>query len=181
MAKDLLFGAAYLSLVWIVAIALVATAAAVAIGGRRDADGSPSTTRVRAIWLGAAVAAVVALTLQPGPGGIDAPLPSILSPISPLRAPDALANVALYLPVGFFAVSVWRSKPHPIVWATVLALALSLAIEFAQLVLPISRSAEIHDVIFNTLGGLIGAVAACWVLQWSGTSDQHASRSLSRH
>jgi VanZ family protein len=180
VAKDLHFGAAYLSLVWIVAVALVATGAVLALGRRKGADERAVVGRVQAIWLSAALAAVAALTLQPGPGGFDAPLPSILNPISPLRVPDAVANVVLYLPVGFFAASVWRSKPHPMVWATGLAFALSLLIEFAQLVVPISRSAESHDVVFNTIGGLIGALAACWALRRSGTSERHSSRSLNR-
>ena len=40
--------------------------------------------------------------------------------------------------------------------ATVLAFGVSLSIEFAQLILPIGRSAQIYDVDFNTAGGLVG-------------------------
>ena len=112
------------------------------------------------MWLVASVAVVAVLTLQPGPGGFGAPLPSILNPFSRLYGADAIVNAILYVPVGFFAAVVWRLKTRPIVWATGFAFSVSLVVEFAQLVLPISRSAQFQDLVFNTLGGLVGALAA---------------------
>jgi VanZ family protein len=34
-----------------------------------------------------------------------------------------------------------------------------------QLVLPINRAASIHDVMFNTLGGFLGGLAAVFVVR----------------
>ena len=54
-------------------------------------------------------------------------------------------------------------------------------IEMAQWVLPINRAASIHDVLFNTLGGLAGGMAAILVLQVverSGRSAEGLSSEL---
>jgi glycopeptide antibiotics resistance protein len=77
---------------------------------------------------------------------------------------DALDNLVLFMPVGFFAALWWRSKPRPVVWAVSLAFTVSFAIEMTQLVLPIDRAASIHDVMFNTLGGLVGAMVGILVV-----------------
>jgi glycopeptide antibiotics resistance protein len=147
----------------IAAIALVASGVVIAVSRQRGADRDFIVDRLVMVWLMAALAAVAILTLQPGPGGFDAARPAKLSPFSPLNRRDALANLLLYLPVGFFAVSLWRSKSRPVVWATGFALSVSLTIEFAQWVLPIDRASTTHDVLFNTAGGFIGAVAGAVV------------------
>ena len=75
---------------------------------------------------------------------------------------DLLANVAVYLPLGFFLTLALRRLPWrytaPIL-AILLSGSLSLALEAVQNWLP-SRVPSSLDLLCNTLGGLIGAVAA---------------------
>lgn len=154
-----------LSGVWIAAFALVASGLVIGFSRQRGADRDSIVDRLVTVWLMAALAGVAILTLQPGPDGFDAARPAILSPFSPLNRRDALANLVLYLPVGFLAVFRWRSKSRPIVWATGFAFSVSLAVELAQWVLPIDRAGTTHDVLFNTAGGFIGAVAGAVVVR----------------
>ena len=165
MLSGLRFGSSVLSLIWIPAITLAASGVVIALSRRRGADRTTTMDWLVMVWLLAAVAAAAILTLQPGPQAFDGARPSILNPISRVDVRDAVANVMLYLPVGFFAALFRRSKPRPVVWATGLALSLSLLIESAQLLLPIDRAATTHDVIFNTVGGFIGAVAGTIVVR----------------
>lgn len=73
----------------------------------------------------------------------------------------SLLNVALFLPFGFlgsgYACKVGRGKRLLIV--TSLSLAASLVIELLQLALPVNRVCDVDDLLFNTLGGLLGCVA----------------------
>jgi glycopeptide antibiotics resistance protein len=83
----------------------------------------------------------------------------------------------LFLPVGFFAALWWRSTSRPVVWAAGLAFTVSFAIEITQLVLPINRAASIHDVMFNTLGGLVGAMVGMLVVRMVRRSQLSADAS----
>jgi hypothetical protein len=163
MVIELRLGSTLLSGIWIAAIALVASGFVIGFSRGRWADRDSIVDRLVTVWLMAALAGVAILTLQPGPGGFDAARPAILSPFSRLDVPDALANLVLYLPVGVFAVFRWRSESRPVMWATGFALSVSLAVELAQRVLPIDRAATTDDVLFNTVGGFIGAVAGAVV------------------
>lgn len=170
-----------MAVIWIVPVAVVAGVVVVAASRRRGADWEVVAHRLVMVGLLAALTAAAVLTLQPLGGGFDAPRSSSFNPISPIRRKDALDNVLLFLPVGFFAVLWWRSKPRPVVWATGLAFSASFVIEMAQWVLPINRAASIHDVLFNTLGGLAGGIAAILVLQVverSGRSAEGLSSEL---
>lgn len=141
---------------WIGAVALVVSIA-VGVGLlRRGASREMVTDRVVAVWLAAALVAVAILTLRPLAAEFNVADPQ-LNPLPPINARDAFDNVMLYVPVGFFAAILWRSRPNPVFRALVLVLATSLALEVAQWVLPINRAASIHDVLFNTIGGLAGA------------------------
>jgi VanZ family protein len=168
---DYYFGSPVVTVAWIVAVAVVISGGAVAISHRRGADRAAIVERLEVVWLIAAVGAVALLTLQPGPGGLGSALPQNVSPVSNPSLSDALANVVLYLPVGFFATLVWRRRARPVAWATGLAFSVSLSIEAAQWLLPIGRASETRDVIFNTLGGLIGAVAGTLVARHGHRSD----------
>lgn len=165
MGKQLHFVSITVSLAWIAVITLAINIAMTAVLRRRGSGYGSIADRLQVVWLIAAIAAVVVMTLQPGPDGFGAPLPSLPNPLAPVVVPDAVANVVLYLPLGFTATLLWKSKPHRVFMATGLAFCVSLAIELAQWILPISRSAQIHDVIFNTLGGFVGGVAAALVLR----------------
>lgn len=68
------------------------------------------------------------------------------------------ANIAMFLPLGFLLTLLFR---HP--WyGTLLALALSVAVEVVQIVIP-DRVASVRDIVANALGAAIGALLA-WLL-----------------
>ena len=144
--------------VWILGITVAVSMVVAGVSTHRGADRGAIVQRILTVWFVASLVGVALLTLQPGPSGFDDPLPSIFNPISPLSTGDAIANTMLYVPVGLFAALLWRAKPRVVAFASGLALAVSLTIELAQRVFPIERAATTHDVIFNALGGFIGAV-----------------------
>ena len=63
-----------------------------------------------------------------------------------------IANIGIFLPVGFFAALLWR---RPRWYRSLLAgLCSSCNIEFIQFF--IGRSSDIDDVLLNTAGSLMG-------------------------
>ncbi|MDD2884020.1 MAG: VanZ family protein [Dechloromonas sp.] len=77
---------------------------------------------------------------------------------------DLLANVAVYLPLGFFltlALRPWPGRYTAPSLAVLLAALLSLGMESLQNWLP-SRVPSNLDLLCNTLGGLLGAAWAQW-------------------
>lgn len=72
---------------------------------------------------------------------------------------DVVGNVLLFLPLGltFAAASTRPGRWARLGAATLSALLLSLSIEVLQLAMP-SRASDVDDVLFNTLGALVGAV-----------------------
>ncbi len=156
MLKELYFWSTLLSVGFVVAVALAAGAILAAVSHNRGTDRIRIRRRLEWVWLAASIGVVAILTLQPGPDGFGSPLPALLDPLSGFVARDALANLVLYVPVGFLAALLWRTSRRPVVWATALAFGVSFSIEFAQLILPIGRSAQFYDVVFNTVGGLVG-------------------------
>jgi VanZ family protein len=72
---------------------------------------------------------------------------------------DVVGNIVVFVPLGFgLAGALRQAKLGPTIWLAGLAgFTLSLIIELTQLIVP-SRSTDIDDLIFNTLGALIGAV-----------------------
>ena len=103
---------------WIVAVAVVISGATVAISRRRGADRAAIVERLEMVWLIAAVGGVAILTLQPGPGGFGSALPPTRNPVSSATLSDTIANIVLYVPVGFFATLVWRRSERRVAWAT---------------------------------------------------------------
>src|SRR5574343_498498 len=78
---------------------------------------------------------------------------------------DLLANVAIYLPLGFFLTLAFSRLPGRItgaILAILLAGGVSFCLESIQTWLP-SRVPSNLDLACNTLGGLIGAAWATWV------------------
>jgi len=71
---------------------------------------------------------------------------------SPLFIRNVIGNVLLFVPFGLFATYyVKNNKVYPTLF---LSLLVSCSIEFAQSA--IGRTADIDDVILNTLGGILG-------------------------
>ena len=68
------------------------------------------------------------------------------------------ANVMMFAPLGFLLSLLFRHAW----WGVALALALSVAAELAQLVIP-SRQAHLRDVLANVLGAALGAALA-WLI-----------------
>lgn len=163
MFTGLPFGSTFLSVIWIPFLAVLASAAVIGVSHRHGSDRDSVRDRLVLVWFVTAVGTVLLLTLQPGPEGFGRARPSILNPVSPFAGKDALANVVLFLPVGFFAGLCWRAKSHSVAWVTGFVFVLSLSVEFAQKVLPIDRAASTPDVLYNVLGGFAGAVAAALI------------------
>lgn len=160
---ELRFAPTFVHIPWISAFALIATGVVIWVSVRHGSDHRATVDRILTVWLVAALVVVAYLTLQPGPNGLVGARPSIFNPMSRLDREDAIANVLLYIPVGLFAALLWRSKTWIVVRATGFVFAVSFTIEFAQRALPLDRAATTHDVVFNTLGGLAGAVVGALV------------------
>lgn len=78
---------------------------------------------------------------------------------------DLIANVAVYLPLGFFTTLALKGLPgrfSALMLATILAGCASLGLEAVQTWLP-SRVPSNLDLACNTLGGLLGAAWAQYV------------------
>lgn len=69
---------------------------------------------------------------------------------------NVVGNIALFVPLGFLSIIAWRRS---ILIVTAAALVMSILIETAQFVLG-ERWVDIDDVILNTTGGFLGALAA---------------------
>jgi VanZ family protein len=75
---------------------------------------------------------------------------------------DVIVNIGAYVPLGFLlARSFMRRVPHrrAVVLAMFTSFAVSVAMESAQMFMP-SRIASNVDVLTNSIGGVIGALAA---------------------
>jgi hypothetical protein len=118
--------------------------------------------RVRALLVLASAAAVGAMTLPPGPF-TGHPSWSRIQWI-PFLDPsggmiDDVENVILFLPFGFSLACHWRLRSFVIGRVLVCAAALSACGEFYQVFCP-NRYPSVTDVLNNTLGAMIGALAA---------------------
>jgi glycopeptide antibiotics resistance protein len=125
----------------------------------------PMMRLISALFLGAWLVATLAFTLRaayPLPGQVvtDNVVPFTTIRIyldnldSAFWVSQAVGNVLLMLPIGLFGPLVlpWLDR-----WwrVALLAAALSSCIELAQLLVP-DRSADVDDVLLNTLGALLG-------------------------
>jgi VanZ family protein len=72
---------------------------------------------------------------------------------------DVWANVLAYLPLGFFIALIWRPLRTATAVAVGLTALLSLGMESLQMLLP-SRDASLWDLLANSAGGALGALAA---------------------
>ena len=73
---------------------------------------------------------------------------------------DWLANVLLYIPLGFFSIQILRNRPgwSHVLLATLVAGMLSTCMEVAQFY-DATRDSCLSDISANTTGALLGAVA----------------------
>ena len=75
--------------------------------------------------------------------------------------PDVTVNILGFVPLGVFVA--WRRRPRALLIAACAGLAVSLVIEFGQLLLP-SRDPSLVDIATNTAGAALGGVIA-WRLR----------------
>ena len=114
---------------------------------------------------------LLAFTLRPFTFSVDwsTPLFSLyaakfegLSGLPSATALDIGTNVLLFAPLGFLLVALAPIRKHArlarVALATLFAFGLSLTIESCQLFLP--RGPSMVDVLFNTSGGICGAVVS---------------------
>jgi glycopeptide antibiotics resistance protein len=79
---------------------------------------------------------------------------------------DVVGNIVVFAPLGFgLAGALRQAKLGSTIWLAVLGgFTLSLVIELTQLAVP-SRSTDVDDLIFNTLGTFIGAATFALLLR----------------
>ena len=78
------------------------------------------------------------------------------------------ANIALFVPFGLLVAAAWpRTNAW---WIILLGFSASAAIELVQTMLP-SRYPTVSDVIANTLGAVVGCLAARLIRSRQVTSD----------
>lgn len=124
---------------------------------RRGARASTALLAIVGAWI--TIAGVAELTLFGGLGiGADPRL--YLDPIEGAWGWRGIAwrpvidNVTLFVPVGATLAAWWRRTPARTVWLA--CLALSLAVEGFQLLVPTGRIANTADVLANGLGAAVG-------------------------
>lgn len=67
---------------------------------------------------------------------------------------NVLINLYMLFPIG--AIGVVSLQNHKLIKTALLSFCISFFIESMQLILPIARSVEITDLVYNTISGVIG-------------------------
>ncbi|MCZ0982078.1 VanZ family protein [Streptomyces diastatochromogenes] len=120
--------------------------------------------RAALAWLGTAASGAVVLVATLAPLGPHAPASRMCSVpedfAAALVADQALLNIALFVPLGFFLTA---STRRPVTVVPALAV-LSGAIEVTQALVPgMARACDVSDLGANALGALAGClVAVAW-------------------
>ncbi|WP_162564376.1 MULTISPECIES: VanZ family protein [Microbacterium] len=139
--------------------------------------------RVRAVAVLAAAAAVTLLTL--GPRSLVAPARGaflgLLADIAPLEAwfpggdAERALNTAMFVPFGAALAMILSRRAWPI--AILAGLAASTFVECLQASIP-GRVPDLRDVVWNTVGAAIGAVAvtAVRLMLAAGRRDRQRGR-----
>lgn len=160
---------------------------------RRRDRGLTMRRRIRVagadVLLALSVLAILAVTLLPGreasgpaTGRSLVPFEDLLRSLDPampdpgyardLAVGNLLANVALFLPFGV-ALGL-RCPGVPRTRLVLVCLGLSLLVEGVQLVWSVGRSADVTDVLMNTLGGFLGLLVARLIMD----TVRHRRRSV---
>ncbi|MFE7515418.1 VanZ family protein [Streptomyces sp. NPDC057540] len=149
-----------------------ALAAAWALARRRRAAGGASARRMSLAEVGMVHGTVpfLWLTMMPGAGAGTVPGRVSLVPLRDLATMGPLGiagNLLLLAPLGFFAPVRWAALASP---PRILALGAgcSVLIETAQYVLRLDRVSSVDDVLVNTTGAVLAALAS---RRWWRTGD----------
>lgn len=140
-------------------------------GGIRVPSRSPRPSRWGlALLIAAWTAAVLFMTLRTGSGlGVRLNLVPLIVD-GPASALDAVLNTFVFLPLGMLlALAAVRFR-----WALAAGLALTLTIEISQYLMNDGRTADINDVITNTLGACLGW-AVVTAVRWASGRLRPAS------
>lgn len=91
---------------------------------------------------------------------------------------DVVGNIIVFMPLGFGLVGAFQpANLRQTLWLAALAgFSLSLLIELIQLTIP-SRTTDVDDLIFNTLGAILGALCFVWLKAASSKAAGRRSRS----
>ena len=158
------FTALVRNLSWLALIALAIGATVVIASLRSGADGRATMSRLAAAWLAVAVIGVCYLTLTPVGEAASRP-GSNLNLFAEIDARNVVANLGLFVPIGFLSRLAWDGRPRPMALAIILCVALSLTVEGTQLVAGLGRSADVQDLALNSVGGTAGAVVGTALLR----------------
>jgi glycopeptide antibiotics resistance protein len=170
----------YHAIPWFLVLAVPVAAVTLVIARRLHRD-LPARERRWQLLLEVALAlcllGIACVTLLPTVGGGTGleqglqlrPVASIIAQLtSALDASVAFRivglNIVLFVPLGFLL------RVRPLGWLATVAVvvATSLTIETAQAVLPLGRTANVDDVLLNTLGGVLGAASGSLLLRRRG-------------
>ena len=152
----------------------VAAALAWPISGRMHGP------RLAGVMFVVSIGIIVALTLTPGPQGPGTlpPVPHFLERLNQPRAlagefvslprdDEQVANIFLYLPIGFFGRFVWRK----LVPTVLFGFALTAGIETMQIFVA-GRAGSVTDIRNNTIGAIAGGLAAAALIHLGGNQTR---------
>lgn len=71
---------------------------------------------------------------------------------------DILINIAMLFPIGFttMAKARYREKKNAILLALLIGLCTGSVIELFQFILPVNRSVQLSDIVYNGISGFLG-------------------------
>ncbi|MFJ7492643.1 VanZ family protein [Streptomyces sp. NPDC097727] len=119
-------------------------------------------SRPLAVLLGVAAAGEIVATLYPSHASAATSGTCWINrdPLTPLLTQQGLMNVAMYVPLAFLAVAVFR-RPAVVTSCCIL---LSAGTELTQALIPhVGRSCTSEDLVANSLGSVLGAAAAVFI------------------
>lgn len=139
---------------------------------------------IAAVGLATCMAVVLVATLSPTPidQGYESAIERVLSVLHRNGMPgwfgyrwfEFSANVAMFVPVGFFLALVF---PTRLLWLSLpLIPALSGTLELVQYFVLPARFATVNDVIANSLGGWVGVAVAALVVVAVHVRDRRVIR-----
>jgi glycopeptide antibiotics resistance protein len=145
-------------------VLVVLTVALVLVASMRRKGGLRTAAIGARVALAVAVVGVLSLTLFGWVHPSQAERVLILDPVQGMWGWDSIAwrpvfdNVVLFIPVGALATAVWWRRSPVLPWLA--CVALSLAIEAFQYLVPTGRVANAADVLANGTGALLGVLLA---------------------
>ena len=139
-------------------------------------------------WLGKIARAVVAVGSTSidyaAPGALEVPQPYWFFhrrfnfvPLVQTSWGDCLNNVLLFLPMGIIlGLAAWRDRRWHSAKLLLLISSLSTVIEALQLCVP-GRYPSLNDILFNTMGGILGLALARWLARQPALRESKRNRS----